>query len=146
MLKPVSIEGWAVIVCMGDRDLRGQGMGSLDNFIGAIITGFSSMAMGITRDPVVQWGADMGRYPDPATFSDSVTQMLKSASGMNKKIDVVFVIIPKKGALCLDSRNPVCGEPILKSWVAFFDIVVLGTGTCVPIHVAVTPGESVMQR
>jgi hypothetical protein len=104
MLKPVSIEGWAVIVCMGDRDLRGQGMGSLDNFIGAIITGFSSMAMGITRDPVVQWGADMGRYPDPATFSDSVTQMLKSASGMNKKIDVVFVIIPKKGALCLDSR------------------------------------------
>jgi hypothetical protein len=98
MLKPVSISGWAIIVCMRDNDLRGQGMGSLDNFIHAIIQGFSSMGMRIPNDPVVQWSADMGRYPDAATFSDSVTQMQKSASSMRKNIEVVFVIIPKKGA------------------------------------------------
>jgi hypothetical protein len=96
MLEPVRIKSWAVLVCKADNDLGGNQMGSLTHFINAIVTGFTNMGMQMPQVPTVVKADDMGRYPDPGRFNQAVTHLLNKC-----KPDVVFVIIPRKGALQL---------------------------------------------
>ena len=96
MLEPVKIASWGFIVCMSDRELAGNAMGSLNNFISALHSNFSQLGMAVPQRPTVQFAADMGRYPDPHKFCDAVEQLLRAAGG--KAPDIVFVIKPKRGA------------------------------------------------
>jgi hypothetical protein len=99
VLEPVTIKSWAIIPCMQDRDLRGQDMGSLGNWIQHVVMNFRSLGITIPDEPYVQWAPDVGRNCDPVKFADAVQQVLRQAG---KEIDIIFVIKPRRGApLCL---------------------------------------------
>lgn len=99
MLQPVTIRCWAVFVLRNPSDLQHSGPGSLDAFLRCVVQGFTAMGMKMPAQPdLVDKVGDMGRYPEQGRLDQAVTNAMKKLQAKNKRLDVAFFIIPRKGA------------------------------------------------
>ena len=97
MKIPVSIKTWGICVLMADRELRGDGPGSLQHWMQMLVTTFRELGIAVpAQPPTVHWcSRDPGRYPSYETIEPEIDAALaKHSAGLP---DVLFVIIPRKG-------------------------------------------------
>lgn len=99
LLAPVKIKSWAMLVLRDSRDLEHTGPGSLKNFGSTIVKGFTAMGMQMPAEPDrVEWVGDMGRYPEQGKLHHHVNSVINFLRPKGKTPDVIFLIIPRRGA------------------------------------------------
>ena len=99
--RPQAIRSWAVCVLMDRRgleELEGDDAGSLKNWMRVLQTTFRELGMQVpqTLPAVHRASRDPGRYPTYEVIEPEIEAALDAAGAMP---DVLFVIIPRKGAM-----------------------------------------------
>jgi hypothetical protein len=89
-----------MVVLRDKRDLEHDGPGSLKNFGQTLVKGFTAMGMRMPPQPDrIEWVGDMGRYPEQGKLHHHVSSVLSMLRPKGKEPDVLFFIIPRRGAL-----------------------------------------------